>query len=446
MDLESREPVKVERGGMSRGWRALFIVQFLIVVVLVIYVIFFASQKPTVIWERVPGAASPANLEKSAMETGSYHTPGDIYWIADLAEKALPFVVNIRSEYVPDELRERMRQREEGAEFREFRERDSREWRETLPEGMREFFREFGVPPEEFRRYHDFDMPRMGEGSGFILSEDGYIVTNAHVVAGFTKFTVMLDNGEEYDGELVGRDDIKDIAVIKIDASGLPHATLGDSDTIRTGEPAIAIGSPFGLKHTVTAGIVSAIDRLPVDIGVPENPRNSTTLIQTDASIDRGNSGGPLLNARGEVIGVNQAIIHYADRIGFALPINSVKNSIDQIIKHGSVRYPGIGIEINNLSEEEAERYEFDVKEGVLVHGVTDGMPGANAGIKPGYVITEINGVKITTNVELIAEIQKHEIGDRITLRIYPDGKKPAKEVLVVLEEIDLSGEVPWRR
>jgi S1-C subfamily serine protease len=429
---------------LSGGWKAFIVIMFVVILAQLAYIVYAGMQKTTVIWKSTSGRPIPASYEASLPQSANigtqyYQAPSDIYWIADLAEKSLPFVVNIRTETVPKE--QPAKPNGNGNDGEMFKEMPQNPQSTDPMEQFRQFFEDRGFNSDQFdfRQYHDFDNPLMGDGSGFIVSQDGYIVTNAHVFADFNKFTITLNDGKEYPGKLIGRDYMKDVSVIKIEATGLSFAALGDSDRIRPGEPAIAIGSPFGLKHTVTSGIVSAIGRLPQDINMPDDPRSNRELIQTDAAINPGNSGGPLLNAKGEVIGVNQSIIYGANRIGFAIPINSVKRSIESIIKNGDVRYPGMAISIEDLLTEWADQYQYDVKEGVLVREVTKGMSGDQAGLRAGDVITAIQGKPIKTRNELIAEIQTHDIGDKITLTVYPQGKKPAKDVLVVLGELNLA-------
>jgi len=444
-EKEAGKVSEIKVQGLSGGWKFFMVLMFIVIIAQFAYIMWADGRRTTVIWRNTSGQAIPTSYEREAIddkriERPAYQAPSNVYWVADLAEASLPFVVNIRSESVREEVAESPVDNME-PRYKEIDPR--RPPNEDQIEQFRKFFEERGFQDFNWDEYHNF--PRVGEGSGFIISEDGYIVTNAHLVADFNRFTVTLNGGKEYEGELVGRDDMKDIAVIKIDATGLPSAHLGDSDSIRPGEPAVAIGSPFGLKKTVTAGIISTVDRPAVEITQTNDPRTNKELIQTDASIHPGNSGGPLLNAKGEVIGVNEAIILGANSIGFAIPINSIKRSIESIIEHGNVRYPGLGIRIEDLSPEWAEEYEYTVKEGVLVREVTQDLPGAIAGLKAGDVITEIEGAKLTAGDQLIVEIQKHEIGDKITLTVYPQGKEPAKEILVVLGEIDLGKEAFWR-
>ena len=253
-----------------------------------------------------------------------------MYWIADLAEKSLPFVVNISTEI--DVSAKRKQASADG----------NKRLQQSLPPEFRQLL------PEPFNQQMDQQMPEDhppvgGEGSGFVYRKDGYIVTNQHVVDGADKFTVRMNDGKEYSAKLIGADALKDIAVLKVDAGNLPVAPLADSDKVRVGEPVIAIGSPLGYEATVTAGIVSTNHRKLSDLGQAQDPRSPQTYLQTDAAINRGNSGGPLLNAQGQVIGVNRAIARWdsdgftqipIEGIGFAIPINDVKSSIEAIVLH----------------------------------------------------------------------------------------------------------------
>jgi len=352
--------------------------------------------------------------------------PANVYWIADLVEKVLPSVVHVQTERV---------EKHPGI-LKQFKKE-----KETIPSPFKDFFDDdfqffFGIPDVEQ------EIPVSGVGSGFIISEDGYIVTNAHVVKGATSIKVTLHDHSQYTAKLVGLDVPMDIAVLKINAKGLPSARLGDSSKLRIGEPAIAIGSPFGLESTVTAGIISAIARDPREVGAPDASSQAIgtrirKFIQTDAAINRGNSGGPLINARGEVIGVNQAIIAYAGKIGFAIPINDVKGSIDQLIKKGKVVYPGIGVLVQDVTDEVIKQFKLEVDSGALVAQVNAGAPADKAGIEPGDVILQVGQVKIRNSNDLVEEIQRHSVGDKVTLLVAKGGKKSRQvKVVVVLEEL----------
>lgn len=255
------------------------------------------------------------------------------------------------------------------------------------------------IPREERQR---------GQGSGFILDSSGTILTNAHVVNNADKVTVNLKDGRQFEGQVLGTDDITDLALIKINANGtnLPFARLGDSDAVQVGDWAIAVGNPLGLDNTVTLGIISTLNRSSSEVGVPDKRLD---FIQTDAAINPGNSGGPLLNERGEVIGINTAIRANAMGIGFAIPINKAKSIQAQLARGEQISHPYIGVQIANLTPQIARENNtnpnspFEVPEvtGVLVIRVMPNTPAAEAGIRRGDVITQIDGTTVTTADQL---------------------------------------------
>ncbi|MEZ4357178.1 MAG: trypsin-like peptidase domain-containing protein [Eubacteriales bacterium] len=264
-------------------------------------------------------------------------------------------------------------------------------------------------------------------GSGFVISADGYILTNNHVVEDGDSFKVWTMDGTEYEAKLIGRDTTTEIAVLKIEATGLTVAPIGDSDSLRVGETAIAIGNPLGksLAGTVTKGIISALNR-----EVYYNDRYFN-MIQTDASINLGNSGGPLLNTNGEVIGVNtmkSVIAGYdsygdavdAEGIGFAIPINDAITIAREIIEEGGIEYPGIGVNVSEISANDAQTY--NVPQGLLVQEVTSGLTAEKAGVKVNDIITAVDGVETKTSDTLISAIKAKSVGDTVTLTIYRDG------------------------
>ena len=269
--------------------------------------------------------------------------------------------------------------------------------------------------------------PKSGLGSGFILSDKGEIVTNAHVVSGADRVQVTLKDGRTLDGEVLGTDPVTDVAVIKIDADNLPTLPLGDSEGLQTGEWAIAIGNPLGLDNTVTEGIISATGRSSGQVGVPDK---RVDFIQTDAAINPGNSGGPLLNARGEVIGVNTAIIQGAQGLGFAIPINTVKDIADQIIAKGSVDHPYLGIQMVTLSDSvkgeldkvgEGDRIKTDT--GVLVIDVQPNSPADDAGLRPGDVIQSLASNSIEKAEQVQDTVASSSIGQELDLTINRSGQ-----------------------
>jgi serine protease Do len=269
--------------------------------------------------------------------------------------------------------------------------------------------------------------PVEGVGSGVLFDGKGYVLTNEHVVKDAEKITVTLSNGKSVRGEVMGTDPSNDIAVVKIPTTNIPVAKFGDSDKIIVGQTAIAIGNPLGLElqRTVTAGIISALSR-SIESGDGKVLEN---LIQTDASINPGNSGGPLINTAGEVIGINTAKVKGAEGINFAIPINSVKPIIDDIIKYGKVIRPWIGIAGGDMDPEIAQYYNLFPDRGVLVVKVAEGGPADKAGIKVGDIITEVEGRRVNTIGQLINELRKREIGEEIDLIIYRDAKKSRVKV-----------------
>ena len=280
------------------------------------------------------------------------------------------------------------------------------------------------------------------KGSGIIISEDGYILTNNHVVNSTSsssssfyeiekanKVTVKLYNDDtEYEGTIVGTDSQTDLAVIKINKDGLTAAELGDSSSVQVGEFAMAIGSPLGLDNSVTAGIISAVNR-----DVTDSDGNKYTAIQTDAAINSGNSGGALVNSKGQVIGVNTLKLSGTgvEGVGFAIPINSTKSIYEQLIQYSKVKRPYIGVGGIDLDEKTAKANNLVV--GIYIKTVEDFSAGEKAGLKIGDVIIEADGTKVTKMQELNEIKNKKQIGDTISLKIYRDGKE--KTITVTLQE-----------
>ncbi|NLJ73080.1 MAG: PDZ domain-containing protein [Syntrophomonadaceae bacterium] len=277
---------------------------------------------------------------------------------------------------------------------------------------------------DPFFRYFlgDSYMPKtnitQGIGTGFIISEDGYVVTNQHVVDKADTIIVNIDSTEKYNASIIGQDYELDLAVLKIEADK-KFATLkmGDSDKIRVGEWVIAIGNPYGLDHTVTAGLISAKGR-PINI---EN-RVYKNLIQTDAAINPGNSGGPLLDTNGQVIGINTAVNANAQGIGFAIPINTAKEVLDELITEGKIIRPYIGIWFQAVDQQIAD-YLGIAKEGVIISTVNPNSPASKSGLKKYDIILSINDTKIT-NTDMVNEIiAKKKVNDTITIKIWREGK-----------------------
>jgi serine protease Do len=294
-------------------------------------------------------------------------------------------------------------------------------WR-TFPtppgDRMQEFLFEFGrgqirVPP-----------PVEGQGSGVIVRSDGYIVTNDHVVSGATDVEVTFHDGTKAKGEVL-RAPSADIAVIKVDRKNLPVAVLGDSATVKPGQIVFAIGSPFGLANTLTMGVVSATGRREV---IPSAGRTRTyaDLIQTDAAINSGNSGGPLVNSRGEVIGINTAIVANGFTggnvgIGFAIPINRVKTIVQQLIEKGSYRRGYLGVALSDIPADMKD--ELKATQGILIRSVEKGMPAERAGIEPGDIVTEVDGAPVRNESHFREMIADKGPGATVTLKILRDGK-----------------------
>ncbi len=267
-----------------------------------------------------------------------------------------------------------------------------------------------------------------GTGSGFIVKSDGLVMTNAHVVDGADRVVVKLKDGREFTGEVIGEDRLTDVAVIKIQAGNLPVVQMGNSDQLRPGEWAIAIGNPLGLDNTVTAGIVSGTGRSSSEIGAPDR---RTNYIQTDAAINPGNSGGPLLNQSGQVIGVNTAIIGGAQGLGFAIPINKAQQIANQLIAKGSVDRAYLGVEMTDLSAATRELLNRDrdlgvnvqTDRGALITNIVRNSPAAQAGLQKGDVIQKIDGRTIASANEVQQAVEDSTIGRNLALEVNRSGR-----------------------
>ncbi|PWU18536.1 MAG: peptidase [Candidatus Rokuibacteriota bacterium] len=256
-------------------------------------------------------------------------------------------------------------------------------------------------------------------GSGFIINPDGHILTNNHVVDGATTITVKLSDGRELSGKVVGRDAKTDLALLKVEATGLPIIALGDSSELKVGEPVMAIGNPFGLEQTVTTGIVSATGRV-----IGQGPYDD--FIQTDASINPGNSGGPLINTRGQAVGINAAIFSGSGGsvgIGFAIPSNQAKVVTTQLAESGHVSRGWLGVSIQTLTPDLAKSFNMTDGKGAVVASVTDDSPAMKAGIKAGDVITEYDGHKVTRSEDLPKLVAETPAGREVKMTIVRDGK-----------------------
>ena len=286
-----------------------------------------------------------------------------------------------------------------------------------------EFFRRFGPGPMP-------QVPRQGLGSGFIVEADGVVITNAHVVEGADEVRVRLSDRREFKGKVLGVDKPSDIAVVKIDAKGLPAVKLGDPAKLRVGEWVLAIGSPFGFENTATVGIVSATSRsLPDGTYVP--------FIQTDAAVNPGNSGGPLFNLRGEVIGVNSQIYSRTggyQGISFAIPVNVAAQVKEQLVKNGKVERGRIGVSIQEVTQSLAESFGLDRPQGALVSSVEPGGPADKAGLKPGDVLLSVDGRRIERSAEVPPLVAAVKPGSKATFEVWREGAR--RNVAVTVGEL----------
>ncbi|HEX5686758.1 MAG TPA: DegQ family serine endoprotease [Ideonella sp.] len=338
---------------------------------------------------------------------------------ADLAELVGPSVVNIRT------TEKAKNQGRGGAQ---------------VDPNLEEFFRRFGIPLPNGRNPRgnndDDDQPqRRGVGSGFILSADGFVMTNAHVVDGADELIVTLTDKREFKAKVIGADTRTDVAVVKIEATGLPAVKIGDVNKLRVGEWVMAIGSPFNLENTVTAGIVSAKQR---DTG------DYVPLLQTDVAVNPGNSGGPLLNLRGEVVGINSQIYSpsgaYAG-ISFAIPIDEAIRVSDQLRAGGRVVRGRIGVRIAPVTKEVAESIGLGKPVGALVQGVEPGTPAEKAGIEAGDIIVKVDGRQVDKSVDLQRMIGGIKPGTKATLQVFRRGSH--KDISLTVAELEADSAKP---
>ncbi|NJK37743.1 MAG: PDZ domain-containing protein [Oscillatoriales cyanobacterium RM1_1_9] len=347
---------------------------------------------PTALPEAKPGARSPVWQMPKPNSDVSSPTPSN--FIVTAVEQVGPAVVRINAS------------RRVGSGFDQFN--------QPFPE---EFFEGRPAPPDSLER---------GTGSGFILTSEGHILTNSHVVEGSETVEVVLKDGRWFDGEVLGIDPVTDVAVVKIQAKNLPTVPIGNSDTLSPGEWAIAIGNPLGLDNSVTVGIISATGRSSTDVGVPDK---RIGFIQTDAAINPGNSGGPLLNAQGQVIGMNTAIIDGAQGLGFAIPIDKAKEIAEQLIATGRAEHAYLGIEMVALTPETKRQVQdllgdrVKADQGVLVVRVAPGSPAERFGLKPGDVLRQINGRPIIKS-EIVQEVvQSEAVGSSLKIEVDRNGQ-----------------------
>lgn len=280
--------------------------------------------------------------------------------------------------------------------------------------------------------FNRVELRERGTGSGVIYDKNGYIATNNHVVEGASEIVVSLTDGRTVKGKVLGADAATDLAVVKIDEKDLPVATFGDSDTLQVGEPAIAIGNPLGLEFrgSVTAGVISALNR-SIEIG-----ERKFQLIQTDAAINPGNSGGALVNADGEVVGINSAKIALGgvEGIGFAIPVNTAKPILDELASRGRIARPYLGASL--LDKETADRFGFDMdlQGGIFLVKVVAGSPAAKAGLRAGDIILSFNGSKVSSAVDLRTKLAECKVGDQVAVEYIRNGIK--RTMNVTLEEV----------
>lgn len=294
-----------------------------------------------------------------------------------------------------------------------------------IPDDMRQFFRHFGIPESAMPGFGGRSMPVRGEGSGFIISPDGYILTNAHVVAGADEVTVKLNDRREFRAKVIGSDAWTDVALIKIKADHLPQVSIGDPAKLKVGEWVLAIGEPFGFENSVTAGIVSAKGRfLPKDNYVP--------YIQTDAAVNPGNSGGPLINMQGEVVGINSQIVSRSGGymgLSFAVPIDVAMNTVEQIKAHGKVSRGRLGVVIQDVNADLADSFGLDKPKGALVAEVEPGSPAAKAGLEVSDIILQYDGKPIDKSSDLPRLVGGSTPGSKVPVTVW---RKGATRTMVV--------------
>ena len=351
-------------------------------------------------------------LPAVAAARGAESDPARRSLVVEAVEKASPAVVNVSTEQIVEQRRSPF----------------------PFPQDpfFEEFFRDF-VDPRP-RRFKTTSL-----GSGVIVAADGTIMTNVHVIQRASRIHVTLLDQREFDAKLVGADADADIAVLRIKAGGdLPHIPFGTSADLMIGETVIAIGNPFGLSHTVTTGVVSAVGR-----SLRDEDRTYTDFIQTDASINPGNSGGPLLNIKGELVGIDTAIYGKAQGIGFAIPVDRARRVMKDLVSYGEVHHAWIGLVVQNLSPELAEH--FGVRRGVVVAAVESKSPAEAAGLARGDAITKVDGREVASRDEFEQRIEDHAEGDRVTLTLRRDGRDEDVRLAAAAFPVARADELAWQ-
>ena len=298
-----------------------------------------------------------------------------------------------------------------------------------------QFFNDFFEARPRQKRY-----TRTSLGSGVIVRSDGYVLTNAHVIARGQNIKVVLADERELDARVVGVDADADIAVLKVESGTLPHLEFGNSEDLMIGETVIAIGNPFGFSHTVTTGVISAVRR-----SLKSEGRTFLDFIQTDASINPGNSGGPLLNIRGELIGINTAIYGGAQNIGFAIPAKRANQVVSDLIRYGEVRRSYLGIQVQDLTPELASALGIEARNGVVVREVEAGSPGASAGLEPGDVILEVDGHDVRDRSEFDERAAAAAIGSTLELSVQRGASRRTVAVAAGQLTEQRVDEIGWR-
>src|SRR5215813_10296287 len=301
--------------------------------------------------------------------------------------------------------------------------------------GIEKFFGPFGFGGPQTPQMHQGPQIEHGLGSGIIISPDGYIVTNNHVIDGAVDIRVTMTDRRVLPAKLIGADPLTDLAVIKVNATNLPSLPWGDSTAIMPGQTELAFGNPFGFRFTVTRGIVSALNR-PNPFS--DDRRKPGEFIQTDAAINPGNSGGPLVTARGEVVGINTFLISASGNfsgMGFAIPAQIARPVVESLLKYGKVEHSRVGVGITDVTPENAKFFHMDKATGALVSQVEPDSPGAKAGLKVGDIVTEVNGKKVDTSGQLQVIISQQRPGTKVELGLVRDGK--SMKVPVTLEALE---------